>query len=61
MPDAQLARNGRDLTIEVQAEEPPRLTRSAAVVLLRILLKAASDQDGNDAVRRGDSPVRSEA
>ena len=49
-----------DLRIEVQPEEPPRLTPSAATVLLRILLKAANDGvDVGDAVRRGDSPVPS--
>ena len=61
VPDTQLARPKRDLTVEVQAEEPPRLTPSAATVLLRILLKAANDHgiDVRDAVSRQDGPVRS--
>ncbi len=56
----QVVQAGRDPTVQVQAE-PPVLTPSAAVVLLRILLKAARRRGPpiGDAGTRGDPRVRS--
>ncbi len=61
MGQAPLVEAARHSTVTVHAPDVPVLTPPAAAVLMRILLKAASEQDGADAVSRHDRTVRSQA
>lgn len=52
--------NSEPIRVVVDTTEPPVLNQAAAVVLLRILLRAAERPGMTDAACSGDRPVRSQ-